>query len=166
MGEVPQAGPGSFPAPPVTGIGAAVGPLVVQSSYAGVRELLHPVADRLAAGDRVVVDLGPPGPVDLVLLDGLARLALAARRRGFSVRVDAEPELATVLALAGLDAEVVGLEVTGLEVTGGQAAEPDVVGPDGRPLRLGGLRVEVARQAEAGGEGGVEEVVVPDDPAV
>ncbi len=106
------------------------------------------------------------GSPDLGAVDAVARLALAARRRGFSVRVDAAPELATVLALAGLDAEVVGLEVPGLEVTGGQAAEPAVVGPDGWPLRLGGLRVEVARQAEAGGEGGVEEVVVPDDPAV
>jgi hypothetical protein len=71
------------------------------------------------------------GSPDLGAVDAVARLALAARRRGFSVRVDAAPELATVLALAGLDAEVVGLEVTGLEVTGGQAAEPDVVGPDG-----------------------------------
>jgi hypothetical protein len=109
-------------------------------------------------------------------VDAVARLALAARRRGFSVRVDAEPELATVLALAGLDAEVVGLEVTGPEVTGPEVtgpaalvrevAAPDVLGLDGWPLRLGGLGVEVARQAEGGGEVGVEEVVVPDDPAV
>jgi hypothetical protein len=114
-------------------------------------------------------------------VDAVARLALAARRRGFSVRVDAEPELATVLALAGLDAEVVGLEVTGpavsgpgvsgpevsgLAALGREVAEPDVLGLDGWPLRLGGLGVEVARQAEGGGEVGVEEVVVPDDPAV
>ena len=108
------------------------------------------------------------GSPDLGAVDAVARLALAARRRGFSVRVDAGPELATVLALAGLDAEVVGLEVAGLEVAelGPAVAEPDVLGLDRWPLRPGGLGVEVARQAEGGGEVGVEEVVVPDDPAV
>ena len=129
------------------------------------------------------------GSPDLGAVDAVARLALAARRRGFSLRVDAEPELAAVLALAGLDAEVVGLEVTGPAVSGPgvsgpevsglaalevgvlevgvlEAAGPDLRRPDRRPLRPGGLGIEVPGQPEGGVEVGIEEVVVPDDPAV
>lgn len=96
------------------------------------------------------------GSPDLGAVDAVARLALAARRRGFSIRVDAAPELAAVLALAGLDAAVVGIEVAGLEG----------VQPDGWRLGPRGLGVQVAGQAEGGVEAGVEEVVVTDDPAV
>jgi hypothetical protein len=111
------------------------------------------------------------GSPDLGAVDAVARLALAARRRGFSLRVDAEPELAAVLALAGLDAEVVGLEVAALEVgvleVGVlEGAGPDLRRPDRRPLRPGGLGIEVPGQPEGGVEVGIEEVVVPDDPAV
>ena len=116
------------------------------------------------------------GSPDLGAVDAVARLALAARRRGFSLRVDAEPELAAVLALAGLDAEVVGLEVAArevgvlevgvLEVGVLEGAGPDLRRPDRRPLRPGGLGIEVPGQPEGGVEVGIEEVVVPDDPAV
>jgi hypothetical protein len=111
------------------------------------------------------------GSPDLGAVDAVARLALAARRRGFSLRVDAEPELAAVLALAGLDAEVVGLEVAALEVgvleVGVlEGAGPDLRRPDRRPLRPGGVGIEVPGQPEGGVEVGIEEVVVPDDPAV
>ena len=111
------------------------------------------------------------GSPDLGAVDAVARLALAARRRGFSLRVDAEPELAAVLALAGLDAEVVGLEVAALEVgvleVGVlEGAGPDLRRPDRRPLRPGRVGIEVPGQPEGGVEVGIEEVVVPDDPAV
>jgi hypothetical protein len=71
---------------------------------------------------------------DLVAVDLLARLALAARRLGCAIRLrDADPDLVALLALVGL------AEATGLP---GQ-----VVG-----------------EAEDGEELGPEEVVVPDDP--
>jgi len=78
-----------------------------------------------------------PGCPDLAAVDDLARLVLAARRRGWSIRLR-EPvaELTALIALAGL-AEVLG-------------AEP--------------LVVEVGGQPEGGEQGGVEEVVMPDDP--
>jgi ABC-type transporter Mla MlaB component len=71
---------------------------------------------------------------DLAAVEVLARMALAARRLGFAIRLqDADPDLVELLGLAGL-AEVAGLP--------GQ-----VVG-----------------EAEDGEELGPEEVVVPDDP--
>ena len=43
------------------------------------------------------------GPPDLALVDQLARLQLAARREGFSIRLRrACPDLVALLALAGL----------------------------------------------------------------
>ncbi|HET9443183.1 MAG TPA: hypothetical protein VFO65_07655 [Acidimicrobiales bacterium] len=79
----------------------------------------------------------PAGPdVDLSVVDGLARLQLAARREGCSVVVEgACQRLRELLHLAGLT----------------------MVLP--RPGS-----VQVRRQAECGEEPGVEEVVVPDDP--
>ena len=106
------------------------------------------------------------GSPDLGAVDAVARLALAARRRGFSIRVDAAPELAAVLALAGLDAEVVGLEVAGLGGLGLEGLGLEVSGLDQWGLGPRGLGVQVAGQAEGGVEAGVEEVVVTDDPAV
>lgn len=74
------------------------------------------------------------GRVDLAAVDGLARLALAARRLGCTIRLDeADPELVGLLALVGL-AEVAGLP-------GQVVGEPE----DREEL-------------------GTEEVVVPDDP--
>ncbi len=76
---------------------------------------------------------------DLCAVETLARLQLAARRLGCSIRLrDTCAELSALLDLAGL-ADVV-------------PAEP----------RAGAL--EVGGQAEDGEQPGVEEVVVPDDP--
>lgn len=75
---------------------------------------------------------------DLALVDELARMELAARRLGSSVRLrDPGPRLLGLLDLVGLG---------------------DVVAPAGAlPGQLGG-------EPEGGEEVGVEEVVVPDDP--
>ncbi|MGH3963468.1 MAG: hypothetical protein ACRDRY_09465 [Pseudonocardiaceae bacterium] len=76
---------------------------------------------------------------DLAVVDELARLQLAARRLGCSIRLrDACIELLELLELLGLG-----------DVVGGTA----------------GLRREVGGQAEGGEQLGVEEVVMPDDPA-
>lgn len=96
----------------------------------------------LARGDAVVASwpLDVSGPVDLSVVDDLARLHLAARRIGCSIRLrEAGPDLAALLAFVGL-AEV-------------------VTGSTGRPWPL-----QVGGESEGGEEGGVEEVVVPDDP--
>jgi hypothetical protein len=69
---------------------------------------------------------------DLALVDYLARLQLAARRRGYSIRVRHAPAaLAELLRLAGLATVV--------------------------PVIGGGLVVEAGGQAEGGEEPGVEE---------
>jgi hypothetical protein len=72
---------------------------------------------------------------DLALVDALARLQLAAQRRGCSIRLrDPCVELKELLDLAGL-AELLG----------------------------GGLPLEPRREAEGGEQLGVEEVVQPGD---
>ena len=73
-----------------------------------------------------------PGRIDLAAVDGLARLALAARRSGYAIRLDdAEPQLVGLLALAGL-AEVAGLpgEVVGEPEDREQLGPEEVVVPD------------------------------------
>jgi hypothetical protein len=76
---------------------------------------------------------------DLAMVDALARMQLAARRLGCSIRVrDAATELLGLLELLGL-ARV-------------------VLDDDAR------LRVEVCGQPEGGEQAGVEEVVTPHDP--
>ena len=81
------------------------------------------------------------GRLDLAVVDELARLQRVACRLGFTVRLrDPSAPLTELLDLAGL-AGVLHL---------------------GR--RTAGSAVEVGRQPEGGEEGGVEEVVVPDDP--
>ena len=80
--------------------------------------------------------LAPRGRLDLSVVDDLARLQLAARRLGCSIRLRApDGQLLELLDLAGLGAVVPG-------------------------ACLG----KVGGQAEGGEEAGVEEVVVPDDP--
>jgi len=76
---------------------------------------------------------------DLAIVNTLARLQLLAHRMGCTIEIrDPSPELTGLLDLAGL-AEVLGT--------------PRV------------LRVEVVGESEGGEEAGVEEVVMPDDPA-
>jgi hypothetical protein len=83
-----------------------------------------------------VVGLRP----DLALVDALARLQLAARRLGCSVRLrDPCEQLRELLDLAGL---------------------ADIL-PDAAALPL-----EARRQPEGGEQLGVEEVVQPEDPAL
>ena len=75
-------------------------------------------------------------PPTLAVVDALARLQLAARGLGCSIRVlDAGPDLWELLDLAGL-----------------------------APLVCGASTVQVGGETEGGEEVGVEEVVMPDDP--
>jgi len=77
---------------------------------------------------------------DLSVVDELARWQLTARRLGCSIRLrDACVELMELLDLLGLS-----------EVVSGTA----------------GLRREAGGETEGGEQGGVEEVVMPDDPVV
>jgi len=80
--------------------------------------------------------LARSGRVDLAVVDELARLQLAARRLGCSIRLrDACVDLRELLAISGLI-----------------------------DLLPGAADSEVGGQAERGEEVGVEEVVQPDDP--
>ncbi len=89
-------------------------------------------------------------PLDLSVVDDLARMQLAARRLGCSIGLrDAWPELTELLELLGLGEAIGGVaDVAGCVVGGGR---PWV------PLQVGG-------EAEGSEERGVEEVVVSDDP--
>lgn len=78
------------------------------------------------------------GRPDVTVADELARLAVAARRLGCSIRLrNASGELVELLDLLGLADLLCGRN----------------------PVEL-----EVGREAEGGEQGRVEEVVVPDDP--
>jgi hypothetical protein len=60
-------------------------------------------------GAEVVLGRVVDRRVDLALVDFLARLQLAARRRGCSIRLrDPSPELHDLLVLAGVDASASG----------------------------------------------------------
>lgn len=84
----------------------------------------------------VVVDATTELPVgrldtrraDLTLIDGLARMALAAQRRGWRIRIDGTlpPQLGALLALCGLD-RVLGLEPQGQPELREQLGEDVVV---------------------------------------
>jgi hypothetical protein len=85
-------------------------------------------------------------PLDLAIVDELARWQLAARRVGCAIRLrDACTDLSDLLAFLGL-AEVVGA-----------ALELRLPGPVKEALQVVG-------EAEDAEEARVEEVVVPDDP--
>ena len=89
------------------------------------------------------------GRVDLGAVDALARLQLRARRQGCTVTLrDACPHLVELLEFVGL-APV-------LQVGRQPARE---AGSDGLPAHL-----QVRREPEGLEQGGVEEVVVADDP--
>lgn len=94
----------------------------------------------LARGDAELASwpLGRSGRPDLSVVEELARLQLAARRRGCVIRLrHACPALSELLDLVGL----------GEIVTGGAR-----------------LWTETGGEAEGGEQVGVEEVVMPDDP--
>lgn len=70
---------------------------------------------------------------DLVVVDGLARLQLAARRLGCSIRLqDACPELRALVDLVGL-ADVLRVEVVGEAEGGEQLRIQEVVQPGDPP---------------------------------
>jgi len=103
----------------------------------------------LACGDTELATwvLAPSDPVDLSLVDELARLQLAARRVGCSIHLrNAGPELTGLLAFVGLAEAVAG------------------VAPAMRPTLRQEPALRVEREAEGGEQRGVEEVVMPDDP--
>ena len=118
--------------------------VTVSASYEGIAAagpVLPAVAAILERGDVVLV-LGPPGRPDLAVLDGVARLALAARRAGTRLGVRA-PDLAPLAGLCGLGC---------------------VLGPgDPRPPRPGSG--QSAGQAQAGEQLGAQEVVDVGDPS-
>lgn len=96
-----------------------------------------------AGGKPVVVVVGDDLPADLTLVDALARLQLAARRFGCSIRVHGTgADLGALLELVGL-AEVL----------------PSKQQPTA-------LRLELTGEAEGLEELRVEEVVEPGDPPV
>ena len=75
--------------------------------------------------------LGGPSRPDLAAVDRLARLALAARRRGGSVRLsEVTPALAELLELAGLGLEVERQAEGGEETVGVEQGQEEVHGPD------------------------------------
>ena len=106
----------------------------------GVRPHEGDARVRLVRGEIELASWPLPGGgrADLSVVDELARLQLAARRRGCAISLqDACSELVDLLYLVGLG---------------------EVVPQDS------GRCVEMVRQAERGEEAGVEEVVMPDDP--
>lgn len=104
------------------------------------------VARNLSAGGKsheVVCDVARLTRPDAVVVDGLARLQLAARRSGSRVVLrGASPHLHSLLALTGLTDVVPVCAVRS------------------------GSGVEVVREAEVGEEPGVEEVRDPDHPPI
>ncbi len=102
----------------------------------------------LVRGDVELASWPLPGRdrPDLAVVDTLARLQLAARRRGCSIRLrDACVELLELLDLLGL-----GEIVAPREGDGG--------------YRAAGLSRKAGGEAEGSEQVGVEEVMVPDDP--
>jgi ABC-type transporter Mla MlaB component len=135
--------PGDDPARPPPPATARSVVLVVDGPIepADVVPLCERVRAALARGDADVVtcDVGSLLDVDLVTVDALARMLLTARRTGGSVQVrGASAELLRLLDLAGLT-EIVP--------------------------RTNESPFEMVRQAEAGEQGRVEEVVDVHDPA-
>lgn len=115
--------------------GAGARPSAVRPRGYGVVVLVRDDVE-VASWPLLVGGLG--GAADLAAVARLARLQLAARRRGCSLQLHhACPQLLELLELVGLD-EVVPA--------------------------AGWLGGEVGGEVEGREQGGVEEVVVPDDP--
>jgi hypothetical protein len=113
------------------------------------RRIVVPRPDRttvvIVCGDVEVASwrLLPTGPPDLATVDELARLAVAVRRLGWSVRLErASAQLCDLLELTGLTRIVAG---------------PGA----GEPIDL---VVQVGRETEEAEEVGIEEGMEPGDP--
>ena len=103
----------------------------------GIELARWPLGDWGEADPELHLDPGIDPHLDLGVADGLARLQLAARWFGWSIRREGAPvELVDLLELVGLR-EVIPVNV---------------------------LRIEPWRQAEVRKQLGVDEVVVADDP--
>ena len=106
--ETAGGGPGDRPEDPRTAV-VAVGGRVRPGDVPGLCARLRALLDDPAVG-AVVCDVGGLVP-DAVALEALARLPLAARRRGRRVALrNAGPDLRALLAVTGL-ADVVPVEV-------------------------------------------------------
>lgn len=132
---------------------------MVRASYDELPAVVDAVAHRLAAAD-VTVELGPPGQVDLGLLEALARLTLVARRSGTRLVVHAGEEVARLAELTGLSV-CLGLPDR-LPVSSGQPDRLSV--RSGQPDRLAVGSGQPDRHAEPGEQLGTEEVVDVGDP--
>ncbi|MCP9944848.1 STAS domain-containing protein [Streptomyces somaliensis] len=85
--------------PVVLRLGGPIGP----ADATRLRDELAALLDGAAPGAAVVVDAAPLVRPDLAAVDALARLQLAARRRGHPLTVrNAGPGLRALLTLAGL----------------------------------------------------------------
>jgi ABC-type transporter Mla MlaB component len=79
-----------------------VGPRIERTDVAALCALLDALAASQPTG-TIDVDVRALARCDLMTIDGLARLALAARRRGRSIRlICVPPELHELVALSGL----------------------------------------------------------------
>ena len=122
----------------------------------------------LVRGDAEVASwpLAGCGPPDLALVDELARLQLAARRLGYSIRLrGACLELSKLLDLVGLG-EIITRVARPLEGSspGGSSQCPQGLLPRPSGRASPALGFESGGEPEGGEQGGVEEVVHPDDP--
>ncbi len=77
--------------------------VAMRTTYDDLPALADVVAGQLASAD-VTLALGPPGRIDLALLETLARLALVARRCRGRLTLDAGEEVARLAELTGLSA--------------------------------------------------------------
>jgi hypothetical protein len=134
---------------------------------------LDPTTVVIVCGDSEVASwpLVRHGPPDLSTVDDLARLALAVRRLGWSLRLrHPSGELSELLELAGLARVVAGPQPgTGEPALPGEtdASEPATTATGtgaGEPPPRGGLGVQVGGEAKEAEEVGVEERVGPGDP--
>jgi ABC-type transporter Mla MlaB component len=82
---------------------AIAGP-VARADVPGLHERLGSLLERAGAGTGVVLCDLADVEADAVVVDALARLELAARRRGWSMRLrHASPELLELVAFMGLE---------------------------------------------------------------
>ena len=74
----------------------------LQVPYGELARRAPGIGSLVAAGERVLLEVGPPGRVDLPLVGALAELVLAARRSPGALVVRTGTELRGLLALTGL----------------------------------------------------------------
>ncbi len=103
--SVPSTAPPSTSGAPAHGSNTVVLSIETALSAAGVQALTEQLQQALPAraSHLVLCDVGVIADPDIATIDALARLALAARRAGCTVRLrGACPELRALVALTGL----------------------------------------------------------------